>query len=109
MNTREFARPLGLPLSLIHVALKVEGRKAQAQGVPIGYRGDHRPYIDEDGAMRCAARCRNGHPCKRKGVGAGHRCPNYGGMSTRPRTLEGKRRSLEALMRYRARRDRDKS
>ena len=109
MSMREFARSLALPLSLIHLALKIEEREAQAQGVPIiDYRGDHRRYIDEDGIVRCAARTRVGHPCKRKGLGAGHRCPNHGGKSTGARTPEGRRRSLEALVRYRARRDREK-
>lgn len=99
---RELARSLRLPVSLLHLAFKEEGREARAQGVPLGYHDDYRPYVDQGGEVRCAARCRDAHPCKRKGLGAGHRCPNHGGMSTGPRTPEGKRRSLEALARYRA-------
>jgi hypothetical protein len=34
----------------------------------------------------CGARTRAGHPCRRKGLGRGERCPNHGGMSTGPRT-----------------------
>ncbi|AWP24981.1 hypothetical protein C4901_09040 [Acidiferrobacter sp. SPIII_3] len=75
----------------------------------MGYRNDHRPYVDADGEVRCAARCRDGHPCKRKGLGGGHRCPNHGGMSTGPRTPEGRQRSLEALARYRAGRKGEKT
>ena len=109
MSLTKLARSMGLPISLVHLALREEVREARAEGVPEGYRDDHRPYVDQDGEVRCAARCRDGHPCKRKGLGAGHRCPNHGGMSTGPRTPEGKRRSREALARYRAGRKPEKS
>ena len=48
---------------------------------------------------RCGARTRAGHPCKRKGLGKGGRCPNHGGMSTGPRTIEGRQRIAEAQRR----------
>jgi len=48
------------------------------------------------GTRACGARTRAGHPCRRKGLANG-RCRNHGGLSTGPRTPEGKRRSREAL------------
>jgi len=44
----------------------------------------------------CGAKTRAGHPCKRKHVGRGGRCPNHGGMSTGPRTPEGRQRIADA-------------
>ena len=48
----------------------------------------------------CGARTRTGQPCRRKGLGKGGRCPNHGGMSTGPRTPEGRAR-LSALLKAR--------
>ena len=48
----------------------------------------------------CGARTRAGPPCRRKGLGKGGRCSNHGGMSTGPRTPEGRAR-LAALMKAR--------
>ena len=45
----------------------------------------------------CGARTRAGQPCRRKGLGKGGRCPNHGGMSTGPRTPEGRARISTAL------------
>ncbi len=45
----------------------------------------------------CGARTRAGHSCQRKGLGKGGRCPNHGGMSTGPRTSEGRSRISAAL------------
>ena len=44
----------------------------------------------------CGARTRRGTPCQRKALANG-RCPNHGGLSTGPRTPEGKARALAAL------------
>ena len=41
----------------------------------------------------CGARTRRGTPCKRKDIYASGRCKLHGGLSTGPRTLEGKRKS----------------
>lgn len=49
---------------------------------------------------RCGARTRKGSPCRRKGNGRGGRCSNHGGLSTGPRTPEGRRRSLENLVQF---------
>ena len=44
----------------------------------------------------CGARTRlDGHPCKRKALANG-RCPNHGGMSTGPKTPEGRARISQA-------------
>ena len=45
----------------------------------------------------CGAMTRAGHPCRRKGLGKGGRCSNHGGMSTGPRTEEGRQRLREAV------------
>lgn len=48
---------------------------------------------------RCAARCRDGHPCGAPRVKGRARCKLHGGRSTGPRTAEGKARALGALRR----------
>jgi len=50
-------------------------------------------------SSRCGAKTRAGHPCRRKGLGAGGRCPNHGGMSTGPRTKAGRERIAQAQRR----------
>jgi hypothetical protein len=45
----------------------------------------------------CGARTRTGQPCRRKGLGKGGRCSNHGGMSTGPRTPEGRARVAAAV------------
>lgn len=46
-------------------------------------------------ARRCGARTRKGLPCIRKARENG-RCPNHGGLSTGPKTAEGRQRIAEA-------------
>ncbi len=50
----------------------------------------------EFGPSLCGARCRDGHPCKRKAIIGRNRCPNHGGLSTGPKTCEGIERIKEA-------------
>ncbi|NVN97329.1 hypothetical protein HXX01_03820 [Candidatus Nomurabacteria bacterium] len=45
--------------------------------------------------MRCGARTRSGTPCKRKDLCDNGRCKLHGGMSTGPRTEQGKKRSSQ--------------
>jgi hypothetical protein len=45
----------------------------------------------------CGARNRRGEPCQGKLLLKGGRCKFHGGMSTGPKTPEGKERSLRAL------------
>src|SRR5262249_52258026 len=62
----------------------------------------------------CGARCRDGHPCQARATRDAEtgcyvrngRCRIHGGLSTGPRTAEGRRRSGEAA-RQRARRRRE--
>lgn len=68
--------------------------KAIAAGVPEWELAAHNsmdfaPFAD----LRCGARTRNGHPCKRKDLYRSGRCRMHGGMSTGPRTEAGKARS----------------
>jgi hypothetical protein len=48
--------------------------------------------------ITCGAKTRKGTPCQAKALANG-RCRNHGGLSTGPRTAEGKARSLAALAR----------
>jgi hypothetical protein len=43
----------------------------------------------------CGAKTRAGHPCMRRGHGKGGRCANHGGLSTGPKTAEGRLRIAE--------------
>lgn len=47
----------------------------------------------------CGARTRNGGTCRRKPVPGRRRCLNHGGLSTGPRTSEGRQRVAEARAR----------
>jgi hypothetical protein len=42
------------------------------------------------GRLICGAKTRTGRPCKRRTVRGNRRCPNHGGLSTGPKTAEGK-------------------
>ena len=44
----------------------------------------------------CLAKTRKGHPCRNKSEAGRKRCKFHGGMSTGPRTAEGKARVAEA-------------
>ena len=48
----------------------------------------------------CGAKTRRGTPCQRKFLLRGGRCPNHGGCSTGPRTVEG-RASISRAMKER--------
>ncbi|HMU65546.1 MAG TPA: HGGxSTG domain-containing protein [Cellvibrionaceae bacterium] len=48
------------------------------------------PYPQEIIGMACGARTRKGTPCKRTDLYLSGRCKFHGGMSTGPRTAEGK-------------------
>lgn len=70
--------------------------------------GLRKPYwrVFKKEKPKCGARCRNGHPCQapaawdeyRCGIKNG-RCRIHGGLSTGPRTEEGRRRCAEAARR----------
>ncbi len=50
-------------------------------------------FPDQCRGMSCGAKTRSGTPCKRKDLHRSGRCRLHGGLSTGPKTLEGKRRS----------------
>ena len=50
--------------------------------------------------LYCGAKTRQATPCKRKPLANG-RCPNHGGMSTGPRTVEGKQKCTRNLPYFR--------
>ena len=56
--------------------------------------------IQRFAATRCGAKTRRGTPCQRKALRNG-RCPNHGGLSTGPKTLEGRLRALANLKQFR--------
>ena len=58
---------------------------------------------------KCGARCRDGHPCRAPAVwdkdhnrSRNGRCRMHGGLSTGPKTIEGKLRALANLKQFRA-------
>ncbi len=48
------------------------------------------PFPEEFLGMECGARTRAGTPCKRRDLYRNGRCKLHGGLSTGPRTAEGK-------------------
>jgi hypothetical protein len=63
---------------------------------------DRATYDTEVIAMKkqCGAKTRKDTPCRAKALDNG-RCRNHGGMSTGPKTPEGKAKSLANLIQYR--------
>lgn len=59
----------------------------------------HRAEVRRGNRPRCEARTRSGGTCKAAGLGCGGRCRLHGGMSTGPRTAEGRKRCREAVLR----------
>jgi len=55
------------------------------------------PFPEECRGLTCDAKTRKGTPCKRTDVYENGRCPLHGGLSTGPRTADGKRRSAANL------------
>ncbi len=49
--------------------------------------------MESKNTTTCGAKTRLGTPCKRQDLLKGGRCRLHGGLSTGPKTLEGKRRS----------------
>ena len=53
------------------------------------------PFPPEYYTFTCSARTRAGTPCKRRDLYANGRCKLHGGMSTGPKTPQGRRQSAE--------------
>jgi hypothetical protein len=51
------------------------------------------PFPEELRALACGARTRKGTPCKRTDIYLSGRCKLHGGLSTGPKSAEGKARS----------------
>lgn len=62
-----------------------------------GYRSQipYPEFPQELRGLACGAKTRKGTPCKVKNIYANGRCKLHGGLSTGPKTLEGKRRSAD--------------
>ena len=56
----------------------------------------HQTKRNHSAAHQCGARTRAGHPCQRKGIGRGGRCPNHGGKSSGAISQEGRARISRA-------------
>lgn len=73
----------------------------RARWIAMCKRGDHlhadlRPFVD----LKCGARSkRTGLPCPQKGLYANGRCRWHGGLSTGPKTVEGKAKARANLAR----------
>src|SRR5262245_21189899 len=80
----------------------VRGAQWQAVKAARERASEERARLRELRNKLCGARTRSGHPCQRKGLGKGGRCRNHGGMSTGPRTPEGRAR-LSTLLKARNR------
>lgn len=78
--------------SLSHLRKRIEASQTaeEALGEVVAFSG-----------TRCGARTRLGRPCLRRALLNG-RCRNHGGMSTGPRTLEGRLRALANLKQFQA-------
>lgn len=49
---------------------------------------------------KCGARTQTGRPCRAKGLGCTYRCRWHGGMSTGPKTPEGRTKALANLKQF---------
>ena len=58
------------------------------------------PCKDEANFIPCGARTRSGNPCKKPPISGKHRCKNHGGLSTGPKTAEGKATIAAAQLRH---------
>ena len=84
---------------------KTGPREGQTMTTPSTIRGRSSTKRDRP---RCAARTRRGTSCLRQALRNG-RCPNHGGLSTGPRTPEGRARISAAMRERHARRRRARS
>lgn len=93
-NSEKTARPCRAPklVRRLNLALEVEPAQRPEAAAWCVVRG-----------VECGARTRKNLPCKRPAFPNG-RCRNHGGLSTGPRTAEGRRSAAEAARRGRERR-----
>lgn len=89
---REVARQLARDDARRQARAEIESSRRARYQAKLDARDSARAEIQAQRDQRCDARTRTGEPCKRRGMGAGGRCPNHGGMSTGPRTKAGRKR-----------------
>jgi len=70
-----------------------ENERLQVLGVPSHKLPRFPPFPDELRGMTCGAWTRAGTSCKRKDLYTSGRCKLHGGLSTGPKTPEGKAKS----------------
>tara|TARA_B100000929_G_C15399513_1_gene384060 strand:+ start:396 stop:725 length:330 start_codon:yes stop_codon:yes gene_type:complete len=58
------------------------------------------PCKNEPNFIPCGARTRSGNSCKKPPISGKRRCKNHGGLSTGPKTVEGKARIAAAQFRH---------
>lgn len=93
---RDVARRLAEHEARVKARAQVAQSRSRRWKAELRQREDAQSMRQAQREHRCGAKTRAGHPCRRKGAGAGGRCPNHGGMSTGPRTPEGRERIAEA-------------
>jgi len=93
---REVARQLASVAARRQARAEIEETRRARYRAKLEARDSARAEIQAQRDHRCGARTRTGEPCKRRGMGAGGRCPNHGGMSTGPRTKAGRKRIAQA-------------
>jgi hypothetical protein len=71
--------------------------------------GRPRTRVARKAGITCGAKTRKGTPCQRKLLLKGGKCLNHGGMSTGPKTPEGKARALLNLLLARTRKKKNDS
>lgn len=54
-------------------------------------------FPDELRGLACGAMSRKGHPCKRTDLMTNGRCKFHGGLSTGPKTMEGRHQAIANL------------
>ena len=64
------------------------------QPAPSNPPANYPPFPEECIGMACGAKTRAGTPCKLTSIYDNGRCKFHGGLSTGPKTKEGKRRSV---------------
>lgn len=67
----------------------------KATGFNHAMRPPDTPFPDELRGMTCGAKTRAGTPCKCRALYINGRCKLHGGLSTGPKTAEGKKRAAE--------------
>jgi hypothetical protein len=93
---REVARQLARDAARRQARAEIERSRRARYQAKLDARDSARAEIQAQRDHRCGARTRTGAPCKRRGTGAGGRCPNHGGLSTGPRTKAGRKRIAQA-------------